>query len=97
MYLFKHFDLSSTLLLGLFGQLLFSARFCVQWIQSERRKESFIPFSFWILSFLGGIILLVYAILKKDLVFILGQSFGLIVYGRNIVLIRRTTQLNSFK
>ncbi len=75
--------------LGLIGQLLFSARFLVQWIASEKRKKSVIPISFWILSILGSLLLLIYAIYKKDPVFILGQSFGFIVYIRNIVLINR--------
>ena len=75
--------------LGLIGQLLFSARFLVQWIASDKRKKSVIPISFWILSILGSLLLLIYAIYKKDPVFILRQSFGFFVYIRNLILIKR--------
>ncbi len=75
--------------LGLIGQLLFSGRFLVQWIASERKKKSIVPISFWILSILGSSFLLIYAIYKKDPVFILGQSFGFIVYIRNLILINK--------
>lgn len=72
---------------GLFGQLLFGSRFIVQWISSERRKVSHIPIIFWYLSLCGGIVTAVYAIHRRDPVFILGQSAGLIVYVRNLMLI----------
>ena len=75
--------------LGLIGQLLFSGRFLVQCIASERKKKSIVPISFWILSILGSSFLLIYAIYKKDPVFILGQSFGFIVYIRNLILINK--------
>ena len=78
--------------IGLFGQVLFTSRFLVQWIASERKRESVIPMSFWWLSILGGLTLLCYAIWRLDPVFILGQSTGLIVYIRNVVLIRRKTR-----
>ena len=84
------FDFSFWVALGLLGQLLFSARFLVQWISSERKKQSVIPVSFWFLSLAGSAILLTYAIHLKDLVFILGQSAGFIVYTRNLILIRRS-------
>jgi lipid-A-disaccharide synthase-like uncharacterized protein len=75
--------------IGFLGQAFFSARFLVQWIASERRKESVIPVSFWFFSIGGGLTLLVYAIYRLDPVFILGQSAGLFVYLRNLYLIRR--------
>ena len=75
------------LILGFAGQLIFSLRFIVQWIASEKRKESYIPTVFWYLSATGGMILLVYAIYRRDPVFIVGQSSGLIVYLRNLRLI----------
>lgn len=78
------------MILGFTGQLMFSGRFLIQWIMSERKKESIIPFSFWILSLTGSSFLLVYALYKKDPVFILGQSFGLIVYLRNMVIIKNS-------
>lgn len=75
--------------IGLLGQVFFTSRFLVQWVVSERRKESVIPMAFWWLSILGGLTLLAYAIWRMDPVFILGQSFGVIVYGRNLILIFR--------
>ncbi|MHB8078876.1 MAG: lipid-A-disaccharide synthase N-terminal domain-containing protein [Candidatus Krumholzibacteriia bacterium] len=77
------------LAIGLAGQLSFGARFLVQWIVSERRGKSVIPLAFWWLSLGGGVILLAYAVHRRDPVFIIGQAFGLIVYVRNVVLIRR--------
>jgi len=75
------------LIIGFAGQIIFGARFLVQWICSEIKKESHIPIVFWYLSIGGGMILLTYAIFRKDPVFILGQSTGLIVYLRNLRLI----------
>jgi len=75
--------------IGFLGQALFTSRFLVQWIASERRGESVIPLAFWWLSILGGLTLLSYAIWRQDPVFILGQATGLFVYGRNLVLIGR--------
>ena len=75
--------------IGLFGQLLFSCRFLVQWITSEKMKKSVIPIAFWYLSIGGSVTLLSYAIYRTDPVFILGQAGGLIIYMRNLVLIHR--------
>ncbi|KTC76081.1 lipid-A-disaccharide synthase [Legionella birminghamensis] len=77
------------LTVGLIGQGIFSARFFVQWLISEREKRSVIPVAFWYLSLLGGITLLMYSIYKKDPVFILGQSTGVFIYLRNLYLIQR--------
>jgi lipid A 4'-phosphatase len=74
--------------IGLFGQLLFSARFILQWIASERSRQSVIPVAFWYFSLGGGAVLLAYAIHRQDPVFILGQSLGVVIYGRNLWLIR---------
>ena len=74
---------------GFFGQALFGLRFLVQWIHSERRKETYIPLQFWYFSIAGGVCLLIYATLKGDPVFMLGQSMGLLIYARNLVLIAR--------
>lgn len=81
--------------LGLFGQLLFSARFIIQWIASERKKRSIIPVSFWYFSLGGSALLLAYAIYRKDPVFILGQSVGAVVYVRNLRLIRTSRQTEA--
>jgi lipid-A-disaccharide synthase-like uncharacterized protein len=75
--------------IGLLGQALFSARFLVQWIASERRKRSVVPLAFWYFSVGGGLTLLAYAIYRRDPVFILGQTAGLLVYARNLWLIYR--------
>jgi len=72
---------------GLGGQMLFGSRFVVQWISSERKKRSHIPIGFWYLSLCGGIITAIYAIHRRDPVFVIGQTGGLIVYIRNLMLI----------
>ena len=84
-----HFRLDFWAGVGFFGQILFTARFVVQWVASERRKESIIPLAFWYFSISGGLVLLIYAIAIGSLPFILGQGAGLLVYGRNLHLIRR--------
>lgn len=75
--------------LGLLGQCLFSARFLVQWLQSERIKRSVIPTAFWYFSIAGGLTLLIYAIHRHDPVFIVGQASGLLIYSRNLYFVRR--------
>ena len=75
------------LVIGFIGQGLFASRFIVQWIYSEKKGESHIPIIFWYLSIFGGIGLLIYAIFRKDPVIILGQSFGIFIYLRNLYLI----------
>lgn len=77
------------ILFGFLGQSLFGMRFLVQWICSERKKESYIPLAFWYFSISGGLILFIYAIYIKDPVFIVGQGMGLMVYVRNLILIAR--------
>jgi lipid-A-disaccharide synthase-like uncharacterized protein len=78
--------------IGLLGQALFAGRFLVQWLASERTGRSVVPLGFWYLSIAGSAILLAYALHRHDLVFTLGQSFGFLVYGRNLSLIRRERQ-----
>jgi lipid-A-disaccharide synthase-like uncharacterized protein len=73
---------------GFSGQALFSARFLIQWIASERQRKSVVPVLFWYFSLAGGLTLFLYAIYREDPVFMLGQGFGLIVYIRNLWLIR---------
>jgi len=77
------------LIIGFIGQGLFSARFLIQWLVSERQKRSIIPEAFWYLSLAGSLTLLTYAIHRKDPVFILGQSVGIFIYLRNLYFIRR--------
>ena len=80
------------LAIGLLGQALFSARFLVQWIASERQKQSVVPRQFWYFSIGGGLTLLVYALYRRDPVFILGQGAGLFVYARNLYFIHKTPE-----
>lgn len=77
------------LAIGFLGQAFFSARFLVQWIASERKKESVVPVAFWFFSIGGGLTLFVYAVYRLDPVFMVGQGAGLFVYLRNLYLIRQ--------
>ncbi|MCQ8129098.1 lipid-A-disaccharide synthase N-terminal domain-containing protein [Methylomonas rivi] len=79
------------LIIGFVGQALFSARFLVQWLASERQKKSVIPVMFWYFSILGGSTLLIYSIHKQDPVFIAGQAGGLLIYARNLYFVIRHT------
>ena len=75
--------------IGIIAQALFTARFVVQWLASERAGRSVIPFSFWLLSIGGGLLLLIYALYRRDPVFILGQAFGVLIYLRNLTFVLR--------
>lgn len=77
------------LIIGFAAQALFTGRFVVQWIYSEKHGKSLIPLAFWYFSIAGGVSLLIYAIHRQDPVFIAGQAGGLIVYIRNLFLIRK--------
>lgn len=77
------------LAIGLLGQALFSARFFVQWLASEKARASIVPMAFWYFSVLGGVVLLGYAIHRADPVFIIGQGTGLVIYFRNLHLLKR--------
>lgn len=81
----KQFD--AWVLLGFVAQGMFTMRFVVQWIASERAKRSVVPIAFWFFSLGGGFLLLVYAIQRQDPVFIAGQGLGLVIYIRNLWLI----------
>ncbi len=74
---------------GLIFQFAFMARFLVQWVASERQRKSVIPISFWYLSLIGSTGVLVYGVGRGDIVIILGQAFGTVVYVRNLALIYR--------
>ncbi|MGB5363059.1 MAG: lipid-A-disaccharide synthase N-terminal domain-containing protein [Aureibaculum sp.] len=83
--IFRNENIPFTLLLwGSIGQIVFTFRFIYQWIYSEKRKESSLPLGFWLLSLTGSIMILSYAVMRKDPVLFFGQSFGFIVYLRNI-------------
>jgi lipid-A-disaccharide synthase-like uncharacterized protein len=75
--------------IGFLGQALFTARFLVQWLASERKRDSVLPVAFWWLSLSGGIILLAYATHRRDPVIIVGQAMGLVVYTRNLMLVSK--------
>ncbi|MCC3159062.1 lipid-A-disaccharide synthase N-terminal domain-containing protein [Hymenobacter sp. 15J16-1T3B] len=79
------------LALGAVGQTIFLLRFVYQWIYSERKGESVLPLGFWVVSFVGSVLILTYAVLRRpvDVVLIVGNVFGTVVYARNIVLLRR--------
>ena len=73
----------------LVGQAVFTARFAVQWFASERKRETVVPVAFWWLSLVGGLVTLTYAIHLRSLAFTLGQSMGMVVYVRNLMLVKR--------
>ncbi len=77
------------IIIGFGGQALFAARFLIQWIRSESAQKSVIPIAFWYFSITGGIVLLTYAIWRKDPVIIAGQSVGVLIYARNLYFIHR--------
>jgi lipid-A-disaccharide synthase-like uncharacterized protein len=85
--LFSHWDL--WVIWGFIAQFMFTLRFLLQWIASERHGNSVIPVSFWYFSLFGSIGLLIYAWVRTDPVFIVGQLFGSVVYIRNLMLISR--------
>jgi Predicted membrane protein len=80
------------IIIGFIGQLMFTARFLAQWIASEKVKKSVLPNIFWYFSLTGGTILFLYALHKKDPVFILGQGCGLFIYIRNLYLIYKNKE-----
>lgn len=88
--LFNNEEIPLVLLLwGIAGQIIFTFRFVYQWIYSERKGESCLPTGFWLISILGSTMILSYAVYRIDPVLLLGQGFGILVYSRNIVLIRK--------
>lgn len=80
------------IVIGFAGQLLFTSRFLVQWLASERRRESVVPVAFWWLSLAGGLTLLTYALYRQDPVFIMGQGMGIFIYLRNLMLLSRSAK-----
>ncbi len=85
--LFANKDISTSLMVwGVVGQCVFTFRFVYQWLYSEKRKQSMLPIGFWIISITGSIMVLSYAIIRKDPVLFVGQLFGVVVYSRNILL-----------
>ena len=87
--------LTLAVMIGLGGQALFTMRFVVQWIASERAGKSVIPVAFWFFSIGGGVLLFGYALYVKDPVFILGQGFGVFVYLRNLYFVMRDRKVGT--
>ncbi|AZO94842.1 lipid-A-disaccharide synthase N-terminal domain-containing protein [Halocella sp. SP3-1] len=85
------------IVIGLIGQVIFSLRFIIQWLASEKAKKSIVPDVFWYLSIAGSLTLLTYAIHQKDPVFILGQAAGSFIYLRNLVLIKKNNEKQKAK
>jgi lipid-A-disaccharide synthase-like uncharacterized protein len=86
-------DISSSLLLwGVIGQVVFTFRFVLQWLYSEKRKQSILPIEFWLFSIVGSLMVLSYAIIRRDPVLFVGQLFGFVVYFRNALLWWRQRQ-----
>ncbi|MBI3436235.1 MAG: lipid-A-disaccharide synthase N-terminal domain-containing protein [Proteobacteria bacterium] len=81
------------LVFGMVAQFLFAGRFLVQWISSERAGKSIIPVAFWFFSMGGGLMTLVYGVVKREPVIIVGQTFGILVYLRNLYFINRDRRL----
>jgi lipid-A-disaccharide synthase-like uncharacterized protein len=77
------------LMIGFLGQAVFTARFLAQWIASEKRRDSVVPVVFWWLSLGGGMLLLAYAVSRRDPVITLGQSMGVFIYGRKLMLVAK--------
>ena len=82
------------LVFGVMAQLLFAGRFIVQWFASERAGKSVIPFAFWFFSMGGGLMTLVYGVVKREPVIILGQGLATIIYVRNIMLIMKERRIS---
>lgn len=77
------------LALGIFAQLMFTFRFVIQWLVSEKQKRSVVPTAFWWFSLAGGVLLLAYGIQRGEPIIILGQALGLVVYIRNLMLVHQ--------
>ena len=78
------------LIFGSMGQIIFTLRFVYQWLYSRRKNESMLPLGFWLISLSGSLIIVAYALYRRDPVLILGQSTGLIVYCRNIYILKKS-------
>jgi len=92
---YPNFKIDLWVIFGFLGQALFTMRFIVQWVASEKRKESVIPVAFWYFSLGGGLILLAYAIHRMDPVFILAYLPGNFIYFRNLWFIYKRKQKTS--
>jgi len=88
--LFRNENIPTALIaLGIVSQVLFTFRFVYQWIYSEKKKESVLPMGFWLISFIGSLLILTYAILRRDPVLFAGHITGIIIYFRNMVILKK--------
>ena len=88
--LFSNEDIPlSLMILGIVSQVLFTLRFVYQWLYSEAKQESLLPLGFWLLSLVGSLLIFVYAIFRLDPVLFIGHLSGIIIYSRNIFLLKR--------
>ena len=81
------------LILGVIAQVIFTLRFIYQWIYSEKNKQSILPIGFWLLSLIGSVLILIYAVLRKDPVLLIGHFMGSIIYFRNIMISRNELKI----
>lgn len=93
--MFSFESINFWLVLGFLGQFVFFLRFVIQWIASEKKGESVIPVAFWYFSIVGAIIIFIYALHIMDPVFIAGQGIALMIYTRNLTLIKRKSILQK--
>ncbi len=94
-HLFKNEHIPQWLLfLGIIGQILFTLRFVYQWIYSEKCKSSVLPMGFWIISLGSSILIFIYAIIRKDPVLLAGHAMGLVIYSRNIIILKNDVKIN---
>ena len=75
--------------LGIISQLIFTLRFIFQWIISEKNKFSQFPETFWVLSLVGSILILIYSLFRKDPILFIGHTFGIIIYSRNLIILKK--------
>lgn len=95
-FLFKNEAIPKWLLwTGIIGQVSFTLRFVYQWIYSEKKKDSVLPLGFWVISLTGSLIIFIYAIIRKDPVLLAGHALGLVIYTRNIIIIKKDVKINS--
>jgi len=88
--LFKNEAIPNWLLwLGIISQIVFTLRFVYQWLYSEHKKSSSLPFGFWLLSLVGSLLILIYAIYRRDPILFIGHIFGSVIYVRNLILLRK--------
>jgi lipid-A-disaccharide synthase-like uncharacterized protein len=84
-------------MLGIVSQVVFTLRFIYQWIYSEKQKESILPLGFWLLSFAGSSLIIIYSIFRVDPVLFAGHAFGIVMYARNMVILRRQIRSETWE